>query len=946
MKIRLTPDLLQKIPGIRVGVLVVKNIKNLRKNSVVAGLLRGVSAEKKRDMNKEDRKEKIAMHLKQTMIDNEVLAETNLLDSMLRKSQQGKEIKSENNAQDIAHYLMLKYLTPSLGRDLDQTEKDLDIGFIVPKKGKKTQDFDYSPETLHIVMWFVDIGILDREVFEKLPDEFSKTITKYCGGTTAESFILTVDNPEMDLNYVSEKETQYAIDMAAKKEEDAKKAEEDAKLAAEQERQAAAQKALEEAQKSQSETTTDSTTKTESSVSLTDNSGPTAKPNNFQQIIKHQLEDELSKAVKGLCETLGFCSKLFYEPVKVETPKDKDHGDYATSVALKLGKSINKTPREMVEMIQKNLPALPYIEKVDYAEPGFMNFTISKNYLTQELQKILQYKEHYGSINLGEGKKAMVEFSQPNIAKPLGVHHLLSTVIGQSIANILSFSNYDVVATNYLGDWGTQFGKLIYAFKNWGDRKIVEEDPINELLKLYVKFHDEAEKDPALDDKGREEFKKLEEGDEQNRNLWQWIREESIKDLDVLYGKLGIHFNEVLGESMYEQGSQEVLKEGKEKGIFVEGEKGAYIVKFENEEFPPYVVQKGDGTTLYSTRDIASIKDRLERFHPVKIVYVVDVAQSLHFKQLFATAKKFGLTEAELVHVVFGRMSLPEGRMSTRKGTVILLDELINEATERAAKVVSEKSKALTDAEKDFIADGVAIGAIKYQVLCQNRETNLTFDWDRMLSLEGNTAPYLQYSYARAASIIRKAKEAAPQQAASPSTAPNATASTQASEAVPYTAALSAPLKIEPQPIASGVDETQTDLFTLVAERTEQQMNETKIENIAVETTSTPLPSQAQDETQSETESPLSKKTELALVRMLAKFPEIVEAAAETYKPNLISNYLFELSQDFNSFYQDVQVVSTVNPELRQSRVNLVAAFAQVLKNGLHLLGITAFEKM
>lgn len=863
MKIRLTPDLIQKIPGIRVGVLVIKNIKNVRKNSVVAGLLRGVTAEKKSEMAKEDRQEKITTHLRQTAVDNRVLAETHLLESMLRKAQQGKEIKSENNAQDIAHYLCLKYLTPALGRDLDQTEKDIEVGFITPKKGKKAQDFDFNPQTLHLVMWFVDIGTQDKEVFEKLPEEFAKAMTKYCGGTAEEMFMLNIDNPEADLNYVSERETQYAVELAQKAEDEARKAAENA------EKKARAEE--EKAQKQKKGT----------------RAKTTPRPAEFTPTLKHELEVELSKAVKGLCETMGFCSKLFYEPVQVEKPKDKSHGDYATGVAFKLAKSINKTPREMVEMIQKNLPALPYIEKIEFAEPGFMNFTLSKTYLRSEIQKILELKEHYGSVNLGEGKKAMVEFSSPNIAKPLGVHHLLSTLLGQAIANIMEFCNYHVITANFLGDWGTQFGKLIYAFKNWGDRETVEKDPLNELLKLYVRFHDEAEKDVTLEDKGREEFKKLEEGDEQNRHLWQWIREESIKDLDRLYVKMGVHFQEYLPESLYEGKTKEIIEEGKAKNVFVEGEKGALVVKFENDEYPPYLIQKADGTTLYATRDIASIKDRIERFHTSKIIYVVDVAQSLHFKQLFATAQKLGLTESELIHVVFGRMSLPEGKMSTRKGTVILLDELIKEAVERADKVVTEKSLALTDAEKEFITEGVALGAIKYQVLSQNRETNLTFDWDRMLSLEGNTAPYLQYSYARAESILRKAREAAP----------------------------ASPVQ---EPAADGIHESQTDLFTLVAEK------KGEIEN----------------------GEPMDHNSERELARMLVKFPEVIEASAETYKPNLISNYLFELSQAFNSFYQDVQVLNTVKPELRESRLQLVGGFAQVLKNGLRLLGITVFEKM
>jgi arginyl-tRNA synthetase len=872
MKFRLKPELIQKIPGIQVGAIIIKDVKNTRKSSSVIQLLRGVCAEKKRELAKDEKKQKMMDLLKQMKFDTSVLAEAHLLESNLRKIQRGREIKSLNNALDIAHYLSLKYFVPVLGRDLDQTEKDIEIGFMIPKKGKKAEDLDYTRETKNLVFWLIDMGSQDKNTFNNLPEEYAKIMTKYCSCNPGEVFMLNADQPEVDLHYISEKETLYTEEMilkAAEETERAAKAEAEAKQAALEKSQAAA---LQPENKSIAETEIPS------------------KPATFEPTVKQQLEDAVSKAVKTLYNVTDFSDPIFTLPVEVGTPKDKKHGDYATGIAMKLAKAVSRTPREMADLIKQNLPPLPYIKDVEFAEPGFLNFTLDQEFLEENLEKILASKKYFGMSNLGEGKKALVEYSSPNIAKPLGAHHLLSTIIGQAIANIMAYCNYETVSLNFPGDWGTQFGRLIYAYKQWGNHDVIDKDPMNELLKLYIRFHDEAEKDPTLEERGREEFKKLEEGDQENRHLWQWIREESIKDLERLYGKLGVHFNEYLGESLYEQASRTILEEGKAKGVFVEGEKGALIVKFENDKYPPCVIQKGDGTTLYATRDLASIKDRLERYLPAKLIYVVDVAQSLYFKQLFATAKKLGYNAAEMIHVVFGRMQLPEGRMSTRKGNVVLLDELLKEAIERAKKIVVEKTRDLSEAEQDFVAEGVGVGAVKYHIVSQNRETNIMFDWGRMLSLEGNSAPYLQYSYARAESILRKAGDLAARHQES----------------------------VKPQK-ASGKPQSQTSLFTIEAEK------------------------QASKE---ESQKPFGHPLEQELLHDLVKFPEVVAQAAQTYKPNLICNYLFELSRIFSSFYQEVPVLSATKEDLRVSRLKLVKAFAQVIKNGLHLLGITTFEKM
>lgn len=575
--------------------------------------------------------------------------------------------------------------------------------------------------------------------------------------------------------------------------------------------------------------------------------------------MKHLLEKNLIKTLKKL----GFDCE-----VELEYPREKSNGDYTTTIALKLAKIKQKNPLEIAKIIQKNLSPQPFLDHTEVILPGFINFYLSSEYLENKLQKNLK-SENYGKMAYGKGKKIIIEYSSPNIAKPLGAHHLLSTLIGQTLANILDYCGYKVVKLNYLGDWGTQFGKLIYAYKIWGKHKAIEKDPMNELLMLYIRFHSEAENNPDLEEKARRELKKLEEGDKENMRIWSLIREKSIKALEKIYDQLDVHFDEYLSESLYNKIAGEIIKNGKALGVFKVGEKGALIVEFENDQYPPFLVQKADGATLYSIRDIASLEERLARYKPEKILYVVDVAQSLHFKQLFATVRRLGFDKAELIHVVFGRMRLPEKKMSTREGTMVLLDELLEEARSRARKIIEQKSAELPASEKKVITEGVAIGAIKYHIISQNRETDLIFDWDRMLSLEGNSAPYLQYSYARAESILRKAKTAGK--------------------------------KNEEKKIS-------------------KKENGIKNPNRLIE--------------------------ENDLIHAMMKFPEYIRLAAESYKPNILTNYLYEFAKLFNSFYQKVPVLDAPTPELKNARLNLVKSFTRVMKKGLDLLGINTFERM
>ncbi|MBU0667613.1 arginine--tRNA ligase [Patescibacteria group bacterium] len=833
MKFKISSVVCDKIPGIQVAVLVFRNLKNNRKSSPAMQLLCGAWAQKKSEWKNDDKFKYVNELIKKTQVDGQILPETQLLESTARKIKRGNIREGKNNLYALAHYLSIKYMVPLSCEDLDLMEKDLQLDFITPSKGKKARDFNVTEKTENAVFWLIDVGNQSREDFTKLPDQFASVINKYCGGGDPSIFMLNCDNREVDLEYVSEKERQYSLDNPLGDESSY-----DAEGGAVQ-------------------------------------TGPaTTEPS-----IRKKLEDFVQSAAKNI----GIPEDHLKGEIEIEIPADPDHGDYSTNIAMRLGKILNRAPVELAHSLIQAAPLPDFVERIDTAGPGFINFHLSQSCLQSRLEEILTQKGKFGRLNIGEGQKVLVEYSSPNIAKPLGIHHLLSTILGQALADLHRAAGYEVVSLNWLGDWGTQFGKLLYAYKNWGDEEIVKKDPLNELLKLYVRFHDEAEKDPTMVDKGRAEFKKLEEGDEENLKLWEWMREVSILAITHIYDKLDVKFDEYLGEKMYLEDAQKILEEGKTKGVFTEGEQGAIIVKFENDKYPPYMMQKADGTTLYSTRDLASIRDRMERYHPQKILYVVDIAQKLHFQQLFETAHKLGMDGTEFIHVSFGRMLMPEGKMSTRKGDVILLDEVIKEATHRTEKIVNEKGRELTDEEKKRIIQGMAIGAIKYNIFSQNRETNITFEWDKMLSLEGNSGPYLQYAYARAKSILRKAEET------------------------------------PPRPSRDLKKDSQISIFNVEEDRKVEEEKNLQ---------------------------PFGHPAEQALLRLLPRFPEKIELAVRDNKPSVVTTYLFEVARAFSTFYSEVHVLTASKPELRQARLKLVRATAQILQNGLRLLGIDVFERM
>ncbi len=442
-------------------------------------------------------------------------------------------------------------------------------------------------------------------------------------------------------------------------------------------------------------------------------------------------------------------------------PPTPNLGDFSINLAFDLAKKEKKSPaetgREIVERLSGNGDLKKVFKKIEFASPGFVNFYLSEEFLRKSLKDMYGSGDSFGSSKTGVGQKVIIDYSQPNIAKRMHVGHFRSTIIGDALANLHKFLGYDVIRWNYLGDWGTQFGKLIAAYKMWGDEKAVEEKPIETLMALYVRFHDEMKSNPDLEDKGRQEFKKLEDGDAENRKLWEWFKNESLKEFDKIYKLIGVRFDTYEGESFFEKQMKPLVNELITKNI-VEESQGAQIISLDKYGLPPALIQKSDGASLYITRDIASIKYRVSKYNPAKIIYVVGNEQSLHFQQLFAIADILGLGSAELDHVKFGLVLGEDGKkLSTREGKAVLLEEVIQKVIGLATNVVKEKNPKLSEEQRQSIAEAVGIGALKYNDLRENRHSDIIFDWDRMLNISGDSGPYLQYTYARLNNIKRKA---------------------------------------------------------------------------------------------------------------------------------------------------------------------------------------------
>ena len=438
---------------------------------------------------------------------------------------------------------------------------------------------------------------------------------------------------------------------------------------------------------------------------------------------------------------------------------DIKFGHFATNIALANSKELGVSPAQISTVLAKSLANNDIFESVEVQEPGFINMRLKPQLLLQVMQE--SHDNVLGGLtDLAQGEKMVIDYSHPNIGKPMGVHHLLSTVIGDSIKRLYRKAGYQVIADNFIGDMGTQFGRLIHAVKTWGDMEKIENNPVPELLKLYVRFHVEAETDDELDQSGRAEYKKLEEGDAENRALLKKIQTWSMAEILALYDELDVEFDHFNGESFYEDKIAAVVQLGKEKGIFTISQ-GALVCHTDNPDEPPAIILKKDGTSLYLTRDLARIAYWQKTWSPDYMVNVVDIAQSLQLKQVYEVAAKLNLTKASNIHVAFGRMQFAQGSMSTRKGNIILVEDLLVETKNRVRKQIVELSKDLTPEESSNLVDILAINSLKYNILRQNRLSNISFDWDNMLSLEGNSAPYLAYSAVRMQAIARLSEEKA-----------------------------------------------------------------------------------------------------------------------------------------------------------------------------------------
>jgi len=449
----------------------------------------------------------------------------------------------------------------------------------------------------------------------------------------------------------------------------------------------------------------------------------------------------------------------------LETPPQRELGDVAFP-CFTLAKQLKKGPqiiaKDLANLITDNLVRIE-------ANGPYLNFFFHRVKFAEELvEKIIFAAKPYGETDLNKGKTVVIDFSSPNIAKPFSMGHLRSTVIGNALKNVYRALGYNVIGINHLGDWGTQFGKLIAAYKKWGDEEKVAIDPINELLKLYVRFHEEAEHNQSLEDEGRKWFKRLEDGDKEALNLWQYFVKVSLAEFDQIYQTLGIKFqqfdanhiienaNYYLGESFYNDKMEQVVEELANIGLLQESE-GAKIVDLSDHALPPVLIKKKDGATIYATRDLASLLFRKKTFDFVKALYVVGAEQSLHFQQVFTTIKKMGYEWAEVLeHVPFGLLKLEGKKMSTRKGTVVFLKEVLEEAKQAALEIIEEKNPNLPD--KENVAEKIGVGAIVFNDLKHYRIHEVNFSWEEAFSFEGETGPYLFYTYARTQSLLRKSE--------------------------------------------------------------------------------------------------------------------------------------------------------------------------------------------
>jgi arginyl-tRNA synthetase len=446
----------------------------------------------------------------------------------------------------------------------------------------------------------------------------------------------------------------------------------------------------------------------------------------------------------------------------IEIPPQPELGDFAFP-CFRLAKHLRRPPAQIaLEMAEKATASVALMESVR-AVQGYLNFFVDRaSYIATTVRNVLTAGDDLGRQAIGAGKTVVVEYSSPNIAKPFHVGHAFTTILGHALYRLYERIGYQAVRVNHLGDYGTQFGKLIVAYRLWGNEAAVEADPINELLRIYVRYHDEVEKNPELEDQAREAFKRLEAGSADEKALWLKFRDLSLQSFAAVYERLGVEFDSYLGESFYSDRIPQVTELLRQKNLLIESE-GAQVVMLDEFGLPPCIILKSDGTTIYASRDIVAVLYRWEQYHFDKNIYVVGTPQSLHFRQVFAVLEKAGVPAAkDCVHVGFGLVKFQDRKLSTRSGDIIFLSELLQESVDKTRSIIRENARLrntdMDAAEVDQVAEKIGLGAVVYTFLKNGRERDIVFSWEEMLDFDGDSAPYVQYTYARARSILRRAE--------------------------------------------------------------------------------------------------------------------------------------------------------------------------------------------
>ncbi len=547
-----------------------------------------------------------------------------------------------------------------------------------------------------------------------------------------------------------------------------------------------------------------------------------------------------------------------FADISVVETSNPEFGDYQCNAAMGLAKSLRQSPRAIAETVAAVTDRPDCLAKLEVAGPGFLNLYLDTEWLARHVERMAA-DPHFGAPCSGKGKTVVMDYGSPNMTKPLHIGHLRSHNIGSVLDRMHRFLGYQVIADNHLGDWGTQFGITIMGYRHFGDEAAMQTTPLEELERVYVLSYEKTREDAEWLDQCRSELVKLQTGDKDNLALWEMFMRLSLEELDRIYARLGVHYDIVHGESYYRDKLAGTVETLEEKGLAVESE-GATVVFLEEEKLPVCIVRKSDGGFNYATSDLATVAARVEEFKPERIIYVTDERQQLHFKQVFAVCRRLGY-EVGLDHIWFGLMRLPEATFSTRDGNVIKLDALLDEAESRALAIIESSSPDMPEEERLAVAAAVGVGAVKYADLSQNPQSLVTFTWDKALALDGNSGPYLQYAYARIASVRDKYAKRFPEGA--------------------------------PEDQHLRLDET--------VERT--------------------------------------------LALQLMRFGAVVTRAAHLYKPNMLTDYLYDLAQIYSSFYQNVPFLKA--PEgIRESRVRLCGIVAGVLKQGLDLLGLKTLERI